>query len=117
MMISGFRKLVTVLRYDGKPELMADGTYRYPDATELEVMASVQALKANEMDVLPEGTRQARAVKIYTDVELYTSDQHTNTPADRIKWRGRTFEIVASDIFQNDVINHYRSYAVEVSEF
>lgn len=116
-MISGFRKLVTVLRYDGKPELMADGTYLYPDATELDVMASVQALRANEMNLLSEGSRQARAVKIYTDVELYTSDQHTNTRADRIKWHGRTFEIVASDIFQSDVINHYRAYALEVSEF
>lgn len=115
--MSSFRKPITVMRYDGKPELLADGTYLYPDATELEVYASVQALKANEMYALPEGRRQGRAVKIYTDVELYTADQHTGTQADRFIWRGRTFEIVASDIFQSDVINHYRAYAVEVSEF
>lgn len=115
--MSSFRKPITVLRYDGKPELLADGTYLYPDATELEVYASVQALKANEMYALPEGRRQGRAVKVYTDKELYVDDQRTNTMADHFKWRGKLFEVVASDIFQSDVINHYRAYAVEVSEF
>ncbi len=116
-MISSFRKPITVLRCDEPPELLANGDYLSPKAREFEVMASVQTLKPNEMMLLPEGSRQARAVKIYTDVELFTSDQHKGTQADRIVWRGRKFEIIASDIYQNDVINHYRAYAVEVSKF
>lgn len=115
--MSSFRKPVTLLRYDGEPELLADGTYLYPKPQESQVMASVQVLKPNEISMLPEGSRQARMVKIYTDVELYASNQRTNTQADRIVWRDKLFEIIASDIFQSDVINHYRAYAVEVSKF
>ena len=115
--MSSFRKPITVLRYNGSPELLDNGTYMYPTPREFNVLASVQPLKANEMMLLPEGSRTARAVKIYTDKELYADDQRTNTMADRFIWRGRKFEIVASDIFQSDVINHYRAYAVEVSKF
>lgn len=115
--MSSFRKLITVLRYNGSPELLANGTYMYPTPQEFKVLASVQPFKANEMMLLPEGSRTARAVKVYTDKELYVDDQRTNTMADRFKWRGKLFEVVASDIFQSDVINHYRAYAVEVSEF
>ena len=115
--MSSFRKLITVLRYNSSPELLANGTYMYPTPQEFKVLASVQPLKANEMMLLSEGSRTARAVKIYTDKELFVDDQRTNAMADHFKWRGKLFEVVASDIFQSDVINHYRAYAVEVSEF
>lgn len=65
--MSSFRKLITVLRYNGSPELLANGTYMYPTPKEFKVLASVQPLKANEMMLLPEGSRTARAVKVYTD--------------------------------------------------
>lgn len=46
--MSSFRKLITVLRYNGSPELLANGTYMYPTPQEFKVLASVQPLKANE---------------------------------------------------------------------
>lgn len=115
--MNSFRKPLKILRYDGEAELMADGTYQYPRMTELPISASVQALKPNEMELLPEGSRTARAVKVYSDVELFAVNQSKNLLPDRFVWRGMMFEVIASDIYQSDVINHYRAYAVEVKRY
>lgn len=98
--MSSFRKLITVLRYNGSPELLANGTYMYPTPQEFKVLASVQLLKANEMMLLPEGSRTARAVKVYTDKELYVDDQRTNTMADRFKWRGKLLKWLPAIFFK-----------------
>lgn len=116
-MTSSFRKVLTILRYNGKPELCVDGTYILPKATEMTILASVQPLKANEVNILPEGMRTSRAVKVYSGVELLVANQQEGMLADRFIWRGMTFEVVASDIYQCAVINHYRAYAVEVNAF
>lgn len=117
MMASGFTKALTVLRYNGKPELCVDGTYILPKATEITISASVQPLKANEVNILPDGMRTSRAVKVYSGIELLVANQQQGTLADRFVWRGMTFEVVASNMYQCDVINHYRAYAVEVNAF
>lgn len=98
-----------------KPTLGKDGIFRDAPVTELTVMASVQPLKATEMQALPEGRRGARAVKVYSDTELYMAEQMSGQQADRFVWLGRMFEVVGVDAYQCEVISHYKSYAVEVT--
>ena len=57
------------------------------------VVASVQPMKGDELDNLPEGMRSRRPVKVYTETELLTVDVGAGTPADIIVWDGETFEI------------------------
>lgn len=110
-----FRRKLTIYRYEGKPVLQDNGRYTMPEQIEVSVMASVQPLKATEMEALPEGRRGARAVKVYSSVELFMADQKSGQQADQFNWLGRRYEIVASDAYQCNVINHYRAYAVEVN--
>lgn len=113
--MSSFRNSLTIHRYDGKPELQTNGRYKMPAQISLVVQASVQPLKATEMEVLPEGRRGCRAVKVYSSEELYMADQGNGIQADQFDWLGRRYEIVAVDAYQCGVINHWRMYAVEVN--
>lgn len=114
--MSSFRKALQVYRYGNKAVLGEDGRFALPEPEEITVMASVQPLKATEMEALPEGRRGARAVKVYTDIELFMPDQIIGQQADKFVWLGKTYEVVGCDAYQCGVINHYRSYAVEVTD-
>lgn len=115
-MPSSFRRPIKIWRYSEKPVLGDDGRYTIADPTEMSIQASVQPLKATEMDALPEGRRGCRAVKVYSDTELLMVDQQSGQQPDQFEWLGRRYEVVGSDAFQSGVINHYRAYAVEVTK-
>lgn len=113
--MSSFRKQLMITRCDGVPKLQSNGKYTSPNTISVTVNASVQPLKASEMDALPQSRRNCRAVKVYSDKELIIAHQKTGQQADRFVWLGVTYEVVASDAYQCDVIPHYRAYAVEVN--
>ena len=115
-MPSSFRRPIKIWRYAEKPVLGDDGRYTIADPTEMSIQASVQPLKATEMDALPEGRRGCRAVKVYSDTELLMVDQQSGQQPDQFEWLGRRYEVVGSDAFQSGAINHYRAYAVEVTK-
>lgn len=115
-MPSSFRRPIKIWRYAEKPVLGDDGRYTIADLTEMSIQASVQPLKATEMDALPEGRRGCRAVKVYSDTELLMVDQQSGQQSDRFEWLGRMYEVVGCDAYQSNVINHYRAYAVEVTK-
>ena len=115
-MLSSFRRPIKIWRYTEKPVLGDDGRYTIAEPTEITIKASVQPLKATEMDALPEGRRGFRAVKVYSDTELLMVDQQSGQQSDRFEWLGRMYEVVGCDAYQSNVINHYRAYAVEVTK-
>lgn len=116
MIGSSFRKPIKVWRYTEPAVLGKDGRFTIAEPTEITIKASVQPLKATEMEALPEGRRGSRAVKVYSDTELLMVDQQSGQQPDQFEWLGRRYEVVGSDAFQSGVINHYRAYAVEVTK-
>lgn len=110
--MSSFRKVIPVTRT--APGSYVDGTWVEGDPGTLLIKMSVQPLRLDEMDALPEGRRSSRAVKIYSDAELYPAEQAASQNADIITWLGKTWEIVGCDPYQMGVIPHYKSLAVEV---
>ena len=116
MVGSSFRKPIKVWRYTEPAVLGKDGRFTIAEPTEITIKASVQPLKATEMEALPEGRRGSRAVKVYSDTELLMVDQQSGQQPDQFEWLGRRYEVVGSDAFQSGVINHYRAYAVEVTK-
>lgn len=46
-----------------------------------------------DLELLPEGFRTKQAVKIYSPEELRTGDAEAHVEADRVEYRGETFEV------------------------
>lgn len=113
-MKSSFRRPLEIYRL-GKAELMENGLFSEPSQTRFTIEASVQQLRPDEMQALPEGRRGCRTVKVYSDVQLHMPNQMTGQQADRFMWLGVWFEVVASDWYHNNVISHYRAYATEIA--
>jgi hypothetical protein len=57
------------------------------------VVASVQPIKGDELERLPEGIRTKRPAKLYTETELKQKDTAAGTPPDLIIWDGETWEV------------------------
>lgn len=72
------------------------------------INASVQPIRNDERENLPEGKLMGRAVKIYTDALLRVDDNM----GDVLLWLGTEYRIIAQARFQMGVISHYRYYAV-----
>lgn len=114
-MKSSFRHSLTITRL-GESVLMDNGMFSTPSESKFTIQASVQQMRPDEMQMLPEGRRQCRAVKVYSDVELHMPNQTIGQQADKFMWRGLWFEVTASDWYQNNVISHYRAYATEMTD-
>jgi hypothetical protein len=116
--MSSFRKPYTVIR--SAPGSYVDGYWVEGAETNIVITASVQPLKVNEIEALPEGKRSSSAVKIYTDTKLLPAKQATETAtatsADMLQYSSSAWEIVACASYQSGVISHYKAYAVEVME-
>ena len=111
--MSSFRKPIIVKR-TGQGDYDADGVWVEGIPAELSVRMSVQPLRMDEMDALPEGRRSSRAVKIYSDTELLPAEQTSGQNADQVRWQGKQWEIVGCDQYLMGVIPHYKALAVEV---
>jgi hypothetical protein len=68
------------------------------------------------MQLLPEGRRESMAFALFTDSRLFPAATATGKNADRVTLYGSQFEIVACDIWQNNVIPHYKALAVRLGQ-
>ncbi len=110
--MSSFKKPITVTRT--APGSYVNGYWQPGEPTVMTIRMSIQPLRVDEMDALPEGQRSSRAVKIYSEAELLPTDQATSQEADVITWLGKSWEVIGCAPYQMGVIPHYKAYAVEV---
>lgn len=71
--------------------------------------ASVQPLRGHELETLPENQRDRESYRLYTDFQLQTVDTTNKLRPDRIQLFNKTFEVIRIDIWQNNVIPHYKA--------
>ena len=89
-----------------------DGQKTEGAETDINFTASVQPLRPNELQALPEGKRESATFRLYTDFALRTTVRGSGgTSADRVQINGEWYEIIAVDVWQNNVINHYKAIA------
>ena len=89
--LQDFGESLTVTRTD--PGAYASGEY-IPGATStFTILMTLQPLTDSEMLSLPEGRRDRRMVKGYTDSLLRVADQGTKIGADKILFEGVMFEV------------------------
>lgn len=104
---------LSVQRYaDGE---WVDGRYNRGAPTTVTFEASVQPLRPNEVQVLPEHRRNSEAVKIYTVERLFNSDEKNTIPADVVTHDGKQYEILqVSNWSIGTDIPHYKAIGVMV---
>lgn len=108
--MSSFRQPVTIVpRANGA---LVDGIYTEEAGTPTVIQASIQPTTPTDIKTLPEGKRESRSFKLYSDTSL-TSLSESQTP-DRALLGGVEFEIVTKESWQNGVINHYKYIVVKI---
>lgn len=110
--MSSFRKPVRAFRYAAGTTTggyIAGGT-----ETEFSILASVQPLKPNEIQCLPEGRRNSKAFRLYSNTALQMLEG-TNAKPDQVLLFGERYEVIGHGPWQNDVINHNKYIVVKVN--
>ncbi len=111
--MSSFRTPLTVTRKGAGS--YTSGVWVAGAESEMVILASVQPMRPDEMESLPEGRRDKQAVKIYTSTELFTV-RGDNTSPDQMAYRGDTFEVVSVAPYQSGVISHFKAVAVKLDD-
>lgn len=108
--MNSFRRQLTIYR---KAEgTVTDGFYSEGSPSEETIMASVQALKPEDVQQLPEGRRNSKLFFIFTDTRL---NLVTSANPDIVVVDSENYEVDKEEVWQNGVINHYKYLIVKVN--
>lgn len=77
------------------------------------IQASVQPASPNDMIVLPEGQRNAKAFRLYTTAVLRLV---TDCNPDRVVLFNEEYEVVRAEPWRNNVISHYKYVVTKIVE-
>ena len=116
-LIKSFGRPVTVRRTVG-PGSYVDGIWVQPGVTEIEIIASVQKLTANELLLLEEGDRQKETRKFYSTFEFKAQKETTMEQSDYLFVDGKEYMVIAVDDYfmpQSMSIKYYKANAVLVN--
>lgn len=90
-----------------------DGRYQKGTPVTTTFTASVQPLRPNETQIIPEHKRNSEAVKIYTQERLFNADEKNGIPADVVTHDGKIYEIMdVSNWSIGTDLPHYKAIAV-----
>lgn len=109
-----FNQRVTVAR--DKPGAYKDGVWVPGVTLSHTVLTSVQPAGKNDLEMLPEGRRQARSFVLYTSRPLRGADDAGDVQPDRVKIAREWYEVVRVEPWRNNLINHYRTVVVRMQE-
>lgn len=82
-----------------------------------DLVACVIPMSPEEIEELDLGEQVKEAITVYTQTQLFTSSQVTQTQADRLTWKGDQYE-VAIVAYRNQLpsLAHYKAVAKRVEE-
>lgn len=98
------RKPVAIKRMSG--ESYIDGHLIEGSETIINIRASIQPMKPEEMQELPEGRRSDEVFKLFTKTKLYTV---TNQNPDTLTINSEDYEVISVGKYQSNVISHYKA--------
>lgn len=99
----------------------SDGRWTNGASTDTSIVASVQPAGGEDLQLLPEGLRSRRAVKVYTTTELEVADQAAGVLGDQLVISGLVGIDDGTYQVQNvapyyALLGHHRAVAVMVQE-
>lgn len=106
-MINCFRKAITFKRSTGANDV--NGFWVDGPTVDVEITASVQPMKPEEMQKLPEGRRSDETFKVFTSTKLLTAtSDNPQQNADYTVIDGFKYEVISVGKHQSGVIDHYK---------
>lgn len=111
--MSQFREPLTVKRKNAAT-VYVKGKAQVGATSNVSITTSVQPLKADEMELLPEGRRDSEAFRLYTSTELFPADETTGKNADVVVYNGKDYEVLSCARWQNRVVPHFKAVMVKV---
>lgn len=102
---------VSVTRFSGN---WVNGHYVKSPGETIEIQASIQPMRGNEVLVLPEHRRSERSIKIYSETRFQESDEEHNLPADEFEYDGVIFQVFQCMNWEIGTdIPHYKTIALK----
>lgn len=89
-----------------------DGNWVDAQETIVSIRAVVQNANADDLILLPEGTRSTETVKIHTTSLVKTVSEVTETEADQFEYNGSKYKI--HDVYDRKIGNYYKALAIRV---
>lgn len=87
------------------------------DSSSFTIKANVQdRLSWQDRQLLEEGNRGRRAIRIYTPTELIFADTATGQAGDTVTWQDRTYEVMYAATYRMGVLNHTKAIACIIVE-
>ena len=115
-----FKRNIDLIRHGTGGYYNNDGMYVQTDTTQRTISANVQPANNKDMELLPDGARTIRVIKVFTDEVLSSSQQSTEYTEERkgdiLIVDGVPFIVVRCDAWKSNIISHYESLATEVGE-
>jgi hypothetical protein len=113
-MFAIFRKPITIKRR--APGSYVNGFFVQGAESTLTINASVQPAGERDVQLLPEGRRDAGAFRLFTDSVLQVAQEGTGKNNDVALLAGAEYEIMAEMPWQNSIIPHRVYVAARVTE-
>lgn len=116
-LLNPFRKPRTFYRPQTGGDNPNTGKYE-PDPSPLEITinASLQPVTGEELKQLPEGRRTDQTYKLYSSVQFKTLKEGIGQQPDYTIIDGFVFEVIMSQRWGNDVINHYKAIIAKTNK-
>ena len=115
-----FKKNIELIRHGTGGYYSDNGMYVEVGTTQRTISANVQPANNKDMELLPDGARTIRTIKVFSDEALYSHQQATEYTEERkgdiLIVDGIPFLVVRCDSWGSNVISHYESLATEVGE-
>lgn len=117
--------MTTTISSFGKPHTIkrqGPGAYDGPrwtagSETDVPIIASIQPMDdGRRAELLPAGDREKDAIQIFTETELFVTDDQTQTKADRLQYFGRTYEVRGRKNWTETDMPHWECGAVMVQK-
>lgn len=112
-LIDSFGEDLVVRRMVGNGNYQS-GVYTPGAFDDLTIKAVVEVMNADEMMLLPEGSRLKEAIKIYTEESLQLNSSDKLRHADVVVWNDVEFEVQKSERWLQVGLKHWKSVAVLV---
>ncbi len=94
------------------PGAYVDGVWVEGAPTTINILSVVQNATADDLILLPEGTRTSETVKLHTVSPVKTVSEVGETNADTFQYDGDTYRIF--DVYRRKIGNYYKAIAIRI---